>query len=141
MMNDVIRRTIKEERNRQGLNQIQLGMKALGFGAGEENKAQKVISKIELGERDVTATELYQISEALGKSICYFLGVESGSDPVPAREAVSPKSPDEPTLRDLYEIRVTMDKLMVEIGKIKDRMLDAADNKDVTLLRKVSGNG
>lgn len=70
-MSDDIRKRIKEAREALSITQIELGMKAFGFEKGGENRAQKIISKIELGKRDVGALELWQLSRCLKVSMEY----------------------------------------------------------------------
>jgi len=56
-------------------------MKALGFVVGDENKAQKLISRIAAGSQNISAEELYKISRYFNRSIYYFLEETENSEP------------------------------------------------------------
>jgi hypothetical protein len=53
-MKKIIRDRIKFLRKLKGINQATLGIEALHFTKDEMNAAQKVIGKIEIGERDIS---------------------------------------------------------------------------------------
>jgi len=76
----IIANQIKKSRESAHLSQTELGIGALGFNKSDTNKAQKVISKIETGARDITAEEIYQIAKYLKKPLSYFFGGKQEED-------------------------------------------------------------
>jgi len=64
MMDKIIGQKIREQRMRREINQRDFGRNILGF-KGTDNAIQKLVSKIEIGERPVKAAELHDISKKL----------------------------------------------------------------------------
>lgn len=61
---------IKEARKAAGLTQAELGDKI--------GRTQGIINKIEVGEVAVTLENLYNLSDALGRPVAYFLDLDVG---------------------------------------------------------------
>jgi len=109
-MTTIIGKQIKRARESLKISQTDLGMAALDFGKGDENSAQKVISKIELGQRGISAIELYAIARELKKPLQYFFGQENsqGSDFMCGWDEVSREACQ--TLKDIIDSK---DKFVV----------------------------
>lgn len=116
-MNDLIVKRIKDARIERGLTQKDL--------AEHLEKTSAAISDLERGKVQVSASDLYKISQLLNKPIEYFYGEEFGDKEIEDMLAVMRKQPT-----DVRTQTMSITNMLLQMQSYEEELKNAPSDKE-----------